>query len=171
MDRDKMSNLQRGPSIDVSYQVSLPLAEEFQRKRLKCEKLTDDRRRTPSDGKSSHCLRTTERRMPSDGKSSHCLWQGELKMIFQIYKLINIFILVVWFGLWCLMPLSTIFQLYRSGGRNRSTQRKPFSFWYLVCDITCTIKPLLLDYQSSAFSITALAWFIKYHRNTCSNLI
>jgi hypothetical protein len=35
----------------------------FQRRRLKCEKLTDDRRRTPSDG-----------------KSSHCLWQGELKM-------------------------------------------------------------------------------------------
>jgi hypothetical protein len=33
----------------------------FQRRRLKCEKLTDDRRR-----------------MPSDGKSSRCLWQGEL---------------------------------------------------------------------------------------------
>ena len=43
-------------------QVSLHLAEGFQRRRLKCEKLTDDRRRTPSDG-----------------KSSHCLWQGELK--------------------------------------------------------------------------------------------
>jgi hypothetical protein len=37
------------------------LAEGFQRRRLKCEKLTDDRQRTPSDG-----------------KSSHCLWQGEL---------------------------------------------------------------------------------------------
>jgi hypothetical protein len=35
----------------------------FQRRRLKCEKLTDDRRRTTSDG-----------------KSSHCLWQGELKI-------------------------------------------------------------------------------------------
>jgi hypothetical protein len=52
----------RGPSIDASYQVSVHLAE-FQRRRLKCEKLTDDRRRTPSDG-----------------KSSNCLWQGELKM-------------------------------------------------------------------------------------------
>ena len=30
------------------------------RGRLKCEKLTDDKRR-----------------MPSDGKSSHCLWQGD----------------------------------------------------------------------------------------------
>jgi TolB protein len=40
-----------GPSIDASYQVSVHLAEEFQRRRLKCEKLTDDRRRTPSDGK------------------------------------------------------------------------------------------------------------------------
>ena len=63
MDRDEISNLYRGPSIDASYQVSLHLAEGFQRRRLKCEKLTDDRQR-----------------MPSDGKSSHCLWQGELKM-------------------------------------------------------------------------------------------
>jgi hypothetical protein len=61
-DRDKMSNLYRGPSIDASYQVSVHLAEGFQRKRLKCEKLTDDRRR-----------------MTSDDKSSLCLWQGELK--------------------------------------------------------------------------------------------
>ena len=38
------------------------MVEGFQRSGLKCEKLTDDRRRTPSDG-----------------KSSHCLWQGELK--------------------------------------------------------------------------------------------
>jgi hypothetical protein len=63
MDRDEISKLYRGPSIDASYQVSLHLAEGFQRRRLKCEKLTDDRQR-----------------MPSDGKSSHCLWQGELKM-------------------------------------------------------------------------------------------
>jgi len=62
MDWSEMSNLYRGPSIDASYQVSIHLAEGFQRGRLKCEKLTDDRRRTPSDG-----------------KSSHCLWQGELK--------------------------------------------------------------------------------------------
>ena len=30
-------------SIDASYQVSLHLAEGFQRRRLKCEKLTDDK--------------------------------------------------------------------------------------------------------------------------------
>ena len=60
---DEISNLYRGPSIDASYQVSVHMAEGFQRRRLKCEKLTDDRRRTPSDG-----------------KSSHCLWQGELKI-------------------------------------------------------------------------------------------
>jgi hypothetical protein len=29
MDRDKMSNLYKGPSIDASYQVSLHLAEGF----------------------------------------------------------------------------------------------------------------------------------------------
>jgi hypothetical protein len=60
MDRDKMSNLYKGPSIDAYYQVSVHLAEGFQRRRLKCEKLTDDG-------------------TPSDGKSSHCFWQVELK--------------------------------------------------------------------------------------------
>jgi hypothetical protein len=44
MDRDKMSNLYKGPSMYASYQVSVHLAEGFQRRRLKCEKLTDDGR-------------------------------------------------------------------------------------------------------------------------------
>jgi hypothetical protein len=44
MDRDEITNIYRGPSIDASYQVSVHLAEGFQRRRLKCEKLTDDRR-------------------------------------------------------------------------------------------------------------------------------
>jgi hypothetical protein len=44
MERDKMSNLDKEPSIDASYQVSVHLAEGFQRRRLKCEKLTDDGR-------------------------------------------------------------------------------------------------------------------------------
>ena len=57
MDRDEMSNLYRRPSTDASYQVSVHLAEKFQRRRLKCEKLMDD----------------------SDDKSSRCFWQGELK--------------------------------------------------------------------------------------------
>ena len=59
MDRDKMSNLQRGPSIDASYQVSLHLADGFQRRRLKCEKLTDDGCQVMA--------------------KAHCLKQGELK--------------------------------------------------------------------------------------------
>ena len=42
MDWDKMSSLYKGPSIDASYQVSIHLAEGFQRTRLKYEKLTDD---------------------------------------------------------------------------------------------------------------------------------
>jgi hypothetical protein len=50
MDRDKMSILYRGPSIDAFYQVSVHLAEGFQRRRLKCEKLTDDIRRMTDDG-------------------------------------------------------------------------------------------------------------------------
>ena len=70
MDRDKMSNLYRGPPIDASYQVSVHFTEGFQRRRLKREKLTD-RRQTTDD----------RRRTPSDGKSSHCLQQSELKSL------------------------------------------------------------------------------------------
>jgi hypothetical protein len=44
MDRDKISILYRRPSIDAFYQVSVHLAKGFQRRRLKCEKLTDDGR-------------------------------------------------------------------------------------------------------------------------------
>jgi hypothetical protein len=62
--------------MDASYQVSLHLAKGFQRRRLKCEKLTDDRRR-----------------MPSDGKSSHCLWQGELT-IMSVLKILTYIITV-----------------------------------------------------------------------------
>ena len=50
-----MGNLDRGPSIDASFQVSVHLAKQFQKRRLKCEKLTDEDE-TPSDGKSLHCL-------------------------------------------------------------------------------------------------------------------
>jgi predicted aminopeptidase len=44
MDRDKLRSLYKGPSIDASNQVSVHLAEEFQRRRLKCDKLKDDGR-------------------------------------------------------------------------------------------------------------------------------
>ena len=62
IDRVNMNNLQRGPSIYSSYHASVHIAVRFQRRSLKCERLTDDGRWTPSDD-----------------KSSHCLWQGELK--------------------------------------------------------------------------------------------
>ena len=39
-----MSNLNRGPSIDDSYQVWVQFAERFQRRIFKYEKLTDDGR-------------------------------------------------------------------------------------------------------------------------------
>ena len=33
-DRDEMSNFNRGPSMDASYQVSVHLAKRFQRRRI-----------------------------------------------------------------------------------------------------------------------------------------
>ena len=49
MDRYKMSNIYKGPSIDATHQVSVHLAEGFQRRRLKCEKLTDDGRQVMAE--------------------------------------------------------------------------------------------------------------------------
>ena len=43
-DKYEMNILYRGPSIDASYQISVHLAMWFQRRRLRCEKLTDARR-------------------------------------------------------------------------------------------------------------------------------
>jgi hypothetical protein len=54
-----------GPSIDASYQVSLHLAEGFQRRRLKCEKLTDDRKRTPEISKK---IFFSETALPNESK-------------------------------------------------------------------------------------------------------
>ena len=34
MDRDEMNNLYRGPSMDASYQVSIHLDQQFQRRRF-----------------------------------------------------------------------------------------------------------------------------------------
>jgi hypothetical protein len=51
MNRDEISNLHRGHSIDASYRLSVNLAEGFQRRSLKSEKLTDERRRTTDDGR------------------------------------------------------------------------------------------------------------------------
>jgi hypothetical protein len=44
MDREETNAVHRGSSIDASCQVLIHLAEWFQRRRLKCEKLTDDGR-------------------------------------------------------------------------------------------------------------------------------
>jgi hypothetical protein len=54
--RNEQSLLRTFHTVDASYQVSVHLTAGFQRRRLKCEKLTDDKRRMPSDGKSSRCL-------------------------------------------------------------------------------------------------------------------
>jgi hypothetical protein len=75
MDQDKMCNLYRGSSIDASYHVSVHLAKQFQRRRFKCEKLTD-------------------RRTLTHDKSSHGLWPGELKIswfiniIMQLHQIV-----------------------------------------------------------------------------------
>jgi hypothetical protein len=75
-----MSNLYRGPSIDASYQVLVHLAKGFQRRRLKCEKLTD-----------------TGHQVMAKAHIAFGLWQGELKKKPKnLYKnfILNHFILI-----------------------------------------------------------------------------
>ena len=42
--RDEIGILYTGPYTDVSYQVSVHLTKQFQMRRIKCVKLTDDGR-------------------------------------------------------------------------------------------------------------------------------
>ena len=46
LDQDKICNFERGLPIDASYQVLVYLAEQFQRRILKCKRLMDNRQRT-----------------------------------------------------------------------------------------------------------------------------
>ena len=100
MERDEISNVYRGPSIDASYQVSVHLTKRFQRRRF--FKIGQSETRIVCGGHVYKWIRINAsyqvsvhmaegvsekikmwkvngRRTPSDGKSSHCLWQGQLK--------------------------------------------------------------------------------------------
>ena len=50
---DEMNKLRKEPLIDASFQVWFHLAQQLQRRRLKCEKLMTDRRRMPGGSNSS----------------------------------------------------------------------------------------------------------------------
>jgi hypothetical protein len=63
----------RGPSSEHFWQVWLISVQQFQRRRFKCEKLTDGRTTT-------------------NDKSSHGLWPGELKKLNSAEVAILIFI-------------------------------------------------------------------------------
>ena len=69
-----MSNLYRRPAIDASYQVSVNLIEGFQRRKLKCENLTDD-----------GCQVMVK---------THSLWQGELSNISNHFNCFLLFLLI-----------------------------------------------------------------------------
>ena len=65
-----MSNLYRGPSKDAFYQVSVHLTKGVSEEKINMWKVNG-------------------RRTPNDGKSSHCLWQGELKTESCINQTLN----------------------------------------------------------------------------------
>ena len=70
-----MSNLYKGPFIDASYQVSVYLAEGFQRRILKCEKLTDDGRQVMAKAHIAFgkvLKATKKRRIVSKSMSKNC---------------------------------------------------------------------------------------------------
>ena len=81
----------RGPSSEHFWQVWLISVQRFQRRRFKCEKLTDGRTDGQTDRRTDG--RTDGRRTLTHDKSSHGLWPGELKMKNKnIYFLLNNFV-------------------------------------------------------------------------------
>ena len=71
----------RGPSSEHFWQVWLISVQRFQRRRFKCEKLTEGR----TDG----------RRTLTHDKSSHGLWPGQLKIYRYILKISNFSFIVL----------------------------------------------------------------------------
>jgi hypothetical protein len=77
------------------------------------------------------------------------------------FNLIRLVVIV----LWCLTPLSSIFQLYRGvsfiGGGNRSTRRKPltnfraFNRHNTVCDLNFNFSSLCISYQ---LNLVVIVW-------------
>jgi hypothetical protein len=87
------------------------LAEEFQRRRLKCEKLTDAKWWQKITLPFARWAKNTTTYVvgnpgPGLGQAWTC-FNGEAAAF------TNFIISGKWFALWCLTPLSTIFQLYR----------------------------------------------------------
>ena len=96
-------------------------------------------------------------------KSNHhetiLLWTDKLFCCIRIH-VTTVYYIPDWFVLWCLMPLSTIFQLYRGGlfywwNKNWSTQRKPPT---CLKSLTNFITKCCIEYTSSwmGFELTML---------------
>ena len=132
-------SLYRGPAIDAPCQVSVHLAEGFQRRRLKCEKLTDDRRQRPSDGKSSLC--------------SLCLWQGELKKlnICILKKLVTFFIFNV-------KPTLQEFPCYQK----KMSKRKYWNYDLQETDVVIYVSLLLHICCIDELKIDVKSYDVKY---------
>ena len=81
IDRDGMSNLYRGPSIDASYKVSVHLAKQFQRRRFLKIGQSETRIACGCGGHVCKWIRTKCAIFRED-----LLWQGELKKINLIYS-------------------------------------------------------------------------------------
>jgi hypothetical protein len=74
------------------------------------------------------------RRTPSDGKSSHCLWQGELKMIeLKIYMS----------SLWMMSYNADIFFYTDQKSKMGTTTELSFYKWILFLETTNKIEPKL----------------------------
>jgi hypothetical protein len=79
-DRDKMDTLNRGPSIDASYQVTVHLAKRFQRRRFL--EIDQSEKRIACGSVNKHCR---HRQFFLIGRffkifSSETAWQNELKL-------------------------------------------------------------------------------------------
>jgi hypothetical protein len=131
---------------NASYQVSVHLAEVSEEK-IKMWKVN-------------------RRRMPSDGKSSHCLWQGELKRVVNNFTIpclgpLNWYI----FGSWIFSVSEYTIQIYPvySEGYLRKIlveRRGKFEKWQT------TVSAVILNFTGLIWMVKKTHWMVPWFQST-----
>jgi hypothetical protein len=82
----------------------------------------------------------------------------------EVFLISNFSLMMAWFGLWCLTPLSTIFQLYHDlqfywcRSKNIVIALKEYYIWLLMILLTKHILRIVFSHWRKGAVVVAFAW-------------